>query len=455
MNRRLSQPQFAIEAEVESWEPSFEFRPVRRPARDGFVEPADLDPWLRVQALNLKRHAAALRPFEAGEFGTDPASPSDAHLDAVNALIKRLHAQLQQVATQVDRSAAAAIRHPDIAGLQQLVSRKEWAHQWVQAIEQIWDFYFELFGQRQTQFGDWLLACDRIALDCYQDIYMGLGKAKSIPAPAPFSYMKTGFGPATFRRGIPLTKLGKQINPFPLIQLPYHRMVNPWTLGAILHEVSHNIQTDLNLRQVIPRAIAQRLLQAGMARSVVLTWARWHSETFADLSGLLLGGPYMVPSLMDIAGRSPASTLHFHPSAVHPTPYLRPFVSTELLKRLGFAKEADQYNRIWQRVYPDPRAGNIPAEFLQSFDRAKQLVVDTICFTPYSELGGKTLAEVAGFRPMHQRMIEEAGERLAKGTDPGIIPERFLIGASRWALDRRLAEPQVITQNFYRALGRR
>ncbi|MCU0525852.1 MAG: hypothetical protein MUF72_13600 [Elainella sp. Prado103] len=456
MNRLLeSRSQFLSAAEDEPWGASFDLLPIHQPARDGFIEPIDLDPWLRVQALNLKRHAAALRPFQSGEFGTDPASPSDAHIDAVNALLNRLRSQLQRIATQVDRSAAAAIHHPEIARLQALVSRKEWGHQWVQAIEQIWDFYFELFGQRQTQFGSWLLACDRIALDCYQDIYMGLGQARSIPTPAPFSYIKTGFGPATFRRGIPLTKLGKQINPFPLIQLPYHRMVNPWTLGAILHEVSHNIQTDLNLRQVIPQAIAQRLLQAGLPRSVALTWSRWHSETFADLSGLLLGGPYMVPSLMDIAGRSPASTLHFHPNAVHPTPYLRPFISTELLKRLGFMKEADQYNQIWQRVYPNPRAGNIPDEFLQSFNRAKQLVVDTVCFTPYNELGNKSFAEVARFRPMHQRMIEEAGERLAQGNDPGIIPERFLIGASRWALDRRLAEPKVITQNFYRALGRR
>lgn len=429
--------------------------PVRQPAVNGFVEPTALDPWLRVQALNLTRHAAALRPFQRDEFGTDPASPSDAHIDAVNHLINRLRSQLQVISEQVIQSAEDAIAQPDSALLQALVSRKEWAHHWVQAIEQIWDFYFELFGQRQTKFGDWLLACDRIALDCYQDVYMGLGKARSIPAPAAFSYMKTGFGPATFRRGIPLTKLSKQINPFPLIQLPYHRLVNPWTLGAILHEVSHNLQTDLNLRQTIPRAIAEQLLKAGISRSVAATWARWHSETFADLSGLLLGGHYMVASLMDIAGRSPTSTLHFHPSAVHPTPYLRTFLSTELLCRMGFRQEAEQYNRIWQRIYPNPRAGNIPIEFLESFAKAKKIVVDTICYTPYSELGGKSLAEATGFRPMHQRMIEEAGTRLAKGNDPGIIPERFLIGASRWALDQRLAEPKVITQNFYKALGRR
>ncbi|WP_427157436.1 hypothetical protein ACQFX9_18065 [Aliinostoc sp. HNIBRCY26] len=412
-------------------------------------------PWLRVQALNVVRHAAALRPFRHDEFGTDAASPSDAHIDAVNELISSLRVQLLDMSKRVGRTAETAMNKPDTSHLQQLMKEKDQAHDWVRTIEQIWDFYFELFGQRQTQFGNWLLGCDRIALDCYQDIYMGLGMAKSIPAPAPFSYMRTGFSPATFRRGIPLTKLGKQINPFPLIQLPYHRLVNPWTLGAILHEVSHNLQTDLNLRQAVPRAIAQRLLKAGMSRNVATIWTNWHSETFADLSGLLLGGPAIVASLMDIAARSPESTQYFHPGAPHPIPYLRVFISVELLRRMGFPQAAERYRQMWMRIYPDTRAGNIPSEVLETFDKANKLVVDTICYTPYQELGNKTLAEVTGFKPQHQRMIEEAGERLASGNDPGIIPERFLIPASRLALDKRLAEPKIITKNFYSALARR
>jgi hypothetical protein len=64
--------------------------------------------------------------------------------------------------------------------------------------EQIWDFYLELFGQRQSRFGEWLVSCDRIALDCYQGAYTGIGIAKSIPAPPPFSYMRTIKGAPRF-----------------------------------------------------------------------------------------------------------------------------------------------------------------------------------------------------------------------------------------------------------------
>ena len=52
-------------------------------------------------------------------------------------------------------------------------------------------------------------------------------------------------------------------------------------------------------------------------------------------------------------------------------------------------------------------------------------------------------------------MTLEAAERLAAGTDPGIIPARLLIGSARFALDQKLARPGVITKNFYTELARR
>jgi hypothetical protein len=417
--------------------------------------PAVLQPWLRAQSVNVTRHAAALRPFRRDEFGAGAAAPTEAHIRAANALITLLRNDLLKLTKKVSAAAAAASREPTSPRLQQMVGQKERAHRWVQRIERIWDFYFELFGQRQSRFADWLLSCDRIALDCYQDVYMGLGTAKSIPAPPPFSYMRTGFSPATFRRGIRLRRLGKELNPFPLIQLPYHRLVNPWTLGAVLHEVSHNLHNELGLARIIPRNIGRHLLEAGFGRFVAAVWMRWNRELFADLSGLLLGGPAVIGSLMDIAGRSASTTLTFLPGAVHPTPYLRLFLSIELLRRMGFPKEAEQYRRLWTRLYPNPRAGNIPPVLLDTFPAANAIVVDTVCFTPYAELGNKSLAQVIRFEAKEQQMIEEAARRLAAGTDPGVIPERFLIGAARFALDHRLARPGAITVNFYNELARR
>jgi len=416
---------------------------------------AVLRPWLRAQSLNVVRHVAALRPFRRCEFGDGPETPTEAHLKAANDLISALRRDLFKATRKVQSSVEGALAETVTSRLQQAVLHKERAHDRVRATEQIWDFYFELFGQRQSRFGTWLLGCDRIALDCYQYAYLGLGKARSIPAPPPFSYMRTGFSPATFRRGIPLKRLGRQLNPFPLIQLPYHRLVNPWTLGAILHEVCHNLQNDLGLARAVPVAIARRLLEAGLGRSVAAVWTRWNREIFADLGGLLLGGPAVAGSLMDVIGRGPSAVVGYSPGAPHPTPYLRTYLSVELLRRMGFREEAEGYGRAWGRIYPDPRGGGLPEAVIATWPRAVALVVDTICYRPYPSLGGKTLAQVLRFERKEQQMIEEAARRLASGVDPGIIPERFLIGATRFALDHRLARPGVLTKNFYRELARR
>jgi hypothetical protein len=418
--------------------------------------PPVLRSWVRGQATNVLRHAAALRPFRPDEFGTGPASPSEAHIAAANALISLLGRGLLGIARTVHRAARQAVSDPTTANLQAMVRHKERGHGRMQAVERIWDFYFELFGQRLSQpYADWLLGCDRIALDCYQAAYLGQGTTRSIPAPPPFSYMRTGFSPATFRRGIPMSRLGKQINPFPLIQLPYHRLVNPWTLGAVLHEVSHNLQNDLGLAQAVPLSVARRLLAHGLGPGVAKAWVRWNRELFADLSGLLLGGPGVVGSLMDVIGRSPESVLSYNPRGVHPTPFFRALLSIELLRRMGFAAEASGYRRLWLRMYPDPRAGSLPPGLLATFPDACALVVDAVCFRPFAELGGKSLAGSVRFGAKEQAMVEEAARRLAAGNDPGIIPARFLVGAARTAFEGRMARPGVVMTNFYKELTRR
>jgi hypothetical protein len=192
-----------------------------------------------------------------------------------------------------------------------------------------------------------------------------------------------------------------------------------------------------------------------MPRSVAETWVRWNRELFADVSGLLLGGPAVVTSLMDIIGRSPRSTLSYSPTGPHPTPYLRAFISIELLRRLGFHDHETQYRKLWTRMYPDPRAGTIPRAMIDTFAEANRLVIDAVCFRPFAPLGNKSYSEVLKFGPKEQVMIEEAAGRIASGTDPGIVPERFLIGAARVALSRQLATPEAITQAFYRELSRR
>ncbi len=425
------------------------------PEPSGHGPAPELERWLWAQSTNLARHAAALRPFRAGELGRGAASPSEAHRQAANRLLESLRRTLLRAGRRLKRRGQVATRRPSFENLEAFTRGKDEGTRAVKATEQVWRFYYSLFNQRQTPLAPLLLAADRIGLDCYQAVYTGLGRARSIPSPPPFSFLETKNAPATFRRSVVMTRLVRHPNPFPLIKLPYHRLINPWTLGAIPHEVAHNLQNDLGLWRRLPREIERRLRMTGVDRRLAALWARWHKEIFADLCGLLLTGPAFVTSLMSVVGRSPRRTVAFNPVGVHPVPYLRVLVNLELLRRLGFRRRAASLGRAWADLYPPRLASRLPPVLMRSFDHARRLVVDTICFTAYPQLGGKALAGVVRFGTKEQTMIEEAGRRLAAGTDPGILPERFLIGAARVALERRLARPGTITQNFYNALGRR
>ncbi|WAL69272.1 hypothetical protein ORV05_16365 [Amycolatopsis cynarae] len=411
--------------------------------------------WLLSQATNVERHLAALRPFRWSEFGDPATGPSRAHLIAVNETMATLRRPLLAATRQVRATAEAAAERPAPQRLEAMLAAKTRAQHWVRATERVWDFYLELFNQRQGAFAPWLVACDRIALDCYQYAYLGLGRWRPVPTPPPFCYLDTGAGPATSRRGIPLRRLANRINPFPLIQLPYHRLVNPWTLGAVLHEVSHNLQNDLGLARAVPLQVAARLTEAGLPRRVVSVWVRWNRETFADLAGLLLGGPQVVGSLFDVIGRTARESTAFSPGAVHPVPYLRAKLSLELLRRMGFSEHTRAYADLWRRLYPRADLAGAPPALAATAGTAIPLVVDAMCFTSFPSLGHRALARVLRFEPKEQAMIEEAAERLARGVAPGVVPERFLIGAVRFALERRMAPPERLARYFREELGRR
>jgi hypothetical protein len=415
-----------------------------------------LDNWLTIQGINLTRHATSLRPFTKDEFGTGPTAPSEAHIKAVNRFLDSLRVKLDEMVRWVGAAASAARREPTGERLRVLLERKQVASNRVLYVEGIWDFYFDLFVQRLSNFGERLLSVDRIAANCYEDLYVGIGTAQPTPSLLPFSYASSGFSPATFRRGVPLARLKFNKNLFPLIMLPQHRLDNVWALSSVLHEVSHNLQADLGLWEEIPVRIFQHLThEGGVPPRVAMVWARWHKEMMADMFALLLGGPAAVESLMDVVGRAPASTMKFNPLGVHPTSYLRVLISLVLLRKMGFEKMASDLRLVWLRLYPSLTPADIPRPIMETFQRASELAVDTMAFQPYRQFADKSLAQVLKFGPKEMTIVEQAGRQLASGQELGAVPARFMIGAARFALDNRLATPQAITDNFYRTLGRR
>ncbi|WP_370402059.1 hypothetical protein [Sulfitobacter sp. JB4-11] len=405
--------------------------------------------WTRIQRVNLSRHAFGLAPFRIEDFGPGAGRPSGAHLAAVNDLLARFGTLIRSNLDQLGRPGRSPVPPKHVTRL------KDRGQQVVEAAERIWDHYYMLFSQRQTKLGLRLQATDRIALDCYQKIYTGLGRARSIPTPPPFSFMTSGGGPATWRRGIRVPHLGRLPNPFPIVQLPHHRLLNPWTLGAVAHEVGHNLQSDLGLWQAMPAELQRQIEARGISAGVAKIWARWHSELFSDLVGILFIGPAMAASLIDVMARSPERVTHFDPRGVHPPLLIRIPISLTLVSRLGFRKEARAMAAIWRRLYSRKLIRRLPPELGHAVRPATQAAIEALVYTKYRQFGDRSLSDVVSFGTREAAMTREAASRLAAGTDPGIVPERFLIGASRIAIERRLAPPGRIVTNFYNALERR
>ena len=64
--------------------------------------------------------------------------------------------------------------------------------------------------------------------------------------------------PATMRRGVLLSRLLGEPNPFPIVRIPWDRD-RPWQ-ATFLHEVAHNLQADLGIWQENRQAVIRRLL---------------------------------------------------------------------------------------------------------------------------------------------------------------------------------------------------
>lgn len=404
--------------------------------------------------VNADRYAKGMASFRPDQFGTGPASPSTAHIGAVNDLLGAVHKLVKVEEARLARAVSAVRGGCGQAARHALLEHKDRLHSVAQQGEKVWEFYLNLFNQRTGAYANMLSGIDRIALDCYRAVYLGLGMARSIPSPTPFTYVETGFGPATFRRGVKLSKLGRRENPFPLVKIPFHRLINPWSLGAVPHEVAHNMQSDLGLWEVMPQRIRARFEQRKLPPAAAQIWMRWHKESYADLVGTLLIGPAYVGALMDVVGRSAEATANFSDDAVHPTPLVRVPLNLFLLERMGFVQDARAFRAGWDALYPASVWQQLPELLRKDLPQQIAAAVEAMILTPMPELGDRSMFDVARFEPKHAQLTAEGAERLESGNSTGVLPERFLIGAARLALARGKASPETITRNFYATLER-
>ena len=389
-----------------------------------------LERFLRTKLRGLKsrsRRLIALTPETVGLRPQDlPYAPSAKHFAAANHRLSLIGGQIRErlrQAGELDRKASIDSRLVAMAMVEREVDRAR----------RTFGMFFEVFQQRGTAFAPSLAAHDAIARDCYAAISKAAPRTFGGTLLSPVTYMEHGYSPATMRRGVTLSRLLGESNPFPLIRIPWDRD-QPWQ-AVFLHEVAHNIQADLGLWVENRQALMQRLATQRFAPLAISIFGRWHKEIFADLAALLLGGPAVAWGLAEFLAHPHDKVMTYRPGGPHPVGYLRVLILGEMLERMGFAEDARRLVKAWKTLYPLQRGHRIPDVVLGEAPRAIPAVVDEIVYQARRNLSERTLDRVIPFTAADQERIRAGARSLVGGRTPADLPPRFLVSACRYAME--------------------
>lgn len=365
-----------------------------------------------------------------------PYAPSEAHFRAANARLaaveKRIRERFEQLQSERRNSSPQRVLI-DVAMVERELDRAR----------RLFGMFYEVFAQRGTSYGPALAAHDAIANDCYQAVRAAAPRIFDGPLLKPVCYMEHGYSPATMRRGVQLSRLLGEANPFPLIRIPWDRD-QPWQ-SVFLHEVAHNLHADLGIWQENRQAVLRRVM--GRARDPFLAsvYGRWHKEIFADLAAILLGGPAAAWGMADFLAHPQPRTTTFRPGGAHPTAYLRVYMLAEMMRRIGFTREAARLLRVWQGLYQTSAGLRIPQPLMASAPRLIPEVVDEIAFQTRRNLAQRALVDVIPFRREDEEAIRAGARALEQGAAPE-LPPRHLVSAAHQALERGRIDPRRLAR---------
>jgi len=402
----------------------------------------DVRAFLRAKLLALEGRGSQLAKIDHRSVGIRPQdlpyTPSPRHFAAVNerlaAIDNRITGQLAALREKVSN-----LRPNQVLTAMAMVERE------IDRARRTWGLFFEVFGQRGSSFAPVLAAHDVIADDCYASVIPAVARLYPGPKLRPITYMEQGFSPVTWRRGVQLSRLLGETNPFPLIRIPWDRD-NLWQ-GVFLHECSHNLQADLGIWHENRNAVVTRILRESRDASIARIYARWHKEIFADLAALLLGGPSAAWGLALFLSHPRQRVLTYRAKGAHPPGYFRVLILAEMLRRMGFARDGAQLAHVWRTLYRVRPGDRLPPVLLASAPKMAHAVVDEIAFQTRRNLAQHALADVIPFRQSDEAAIKDGARRLSEGHSlPAELPPRFLVSAAAYALSHEGAHPHALTR---------
>ncbi|KVO54308.1 hypothetical protein [Burkholderia ubonensis] len=399
----------------------------------------NLHRFLQAKISGLSARLSRLARIDNAFVGLRPQdmryAPSTRHFEAANARLARVERRI--------RARFAGLRDWDRRAPQRVLIDIALVERELDRARRLFGMFYEVFAQRGTSYGPALAAHDAIAEDCYRAIRQAAPRIFDGPLLKPVCYMEHGYSPATMRRGVQLSRLLGEQNPFPLIRIPWDRD-QPWQ-SVFLHEVAHNLQADLGIWQENRQAVLKRIMGSAHSPFLAGIYGRWHKEIFADLAAILLGGPAAAWGMADFLAHPQPRTMTYRPGGAHPTAYLRVYLLAEMLRRLGFGADAAKLLRVWQGLYRANTGHRIPAPLMASAPRLIPEVVDEIAFQTRRNLAQRALVDIIPFRPDDEAAIRDGARRLAAERDPELAP-RHLVSAAHYALEGGGIAPQRLAQ---------
>jgi hypothetical protein len=401
----------------------------------------DVRAFLRAKLLSLEARGGQLAKIDHRSVGIRPQdlpyTPSSQHFAAVN---ERLGAINERIATRLDalRETVKALSPGQVLTRIAMVERE------IDRARRTWGLFFDVFSQRGSSFAPVLAAHDVIADDCYVAVIPAVARLYPGPKLRPVTYMEQGFSPVTFRRGVQLGRLLGETNPFPLIRIPWDRD-NLWQ-GVFLHECAHNLQADLGIWQENRTAVVTRMLRETGNPALAQIYGRWHKEIFADLAALLLGGPSSAWGLALFLSHPRTRVMTYRGKGAHPTGYFRVLILAEMLRRMGFQRDAGQLAHVWHSLYRVRPGDRLPPLLVATAPKTARAVVDEIAFQTRRNLAQHALADVIPFAQADEDAIKAGARRLAEDGPVPDLPPRFLVSAVAYALTRQGVRPHSLTR---------
>jgi hypothetical protein len=397
--------------------------------------------FLQAKIMGLAARTRRLARIDHANVGIRPVdipyAPSAAHFHAANLRLAKIDEQIQRRFQQLVGAWSSEPLNRVLIDIA-LVERE------LDRARRTFGLFFEVFAQRGTTFASALAAHDVIASDCYAAVREAAPRIFAGPLLKPLSYMEHGYSPATMRRGVTLSRLLGEPNPFPVIRIPWDRE-HPWQ-AVFLHEVAHNLQADLGIWQENQQAVLQRALQTGRDPGLARIYGVWHKEIFADLAALLLGGPAAAWSMAEFLAHPAPRTLTFRPGGAHPTAYLRILILAEMLRRMGFASDAARLSRVWRTLYDIKRFHRLPVRLLATSSRMIPDVVDEIAFQTRRNLAHRALADIVPFGREDEQAIRASAALLSQGRGDRVdLAPRHLVSAAGYALASGRILPQRLS----------